>query len=292
MKRNHLIITDSGCDIPPELETALGIDVLPFSILIDDKEYLERVDLSPQKFYALATVAATVPKTTQLKTELFYKKFKSCEKYETVFVVLINATGSATYANADAALKQIRAEGLCPNTDIRLFDGRAYSISYGYPLVEAAKKLIRGCSPDEVAAYLEDMFSSLETYILAFDLKFAKKSGRINAAAAFLGEMMGLKPIISLIDGVSHVEKKCRGEKILLPEAVEYISSRSIPDTPWLLLRTTVTPQEDEFLRIMSKRMKAPPAMVSYAGCAVGANSGPKIIGVIIKGKDRGKRNV
>ena len=101
---------------------------------------------------------------------------------------------------------------------------------------------------DMVLAFMEDWFNCCEIYIVGFNLRHMKKSGRISAAAAFLGEMLSLKPVISLIDGESKVVKKCRGEKAAVLAAVDYVSEHMIPETPWHLL-TTVSPEMEELCR-------------------------------------------
>ena len=174
-----------------------------------------------------------------------------------------------------------------PRMRIEIIDSHCYSLGYGYPVIEAAKKLIAGQSVDNVVAYLTDMFNNCEIYIIGFNLRHMKKSGRINAAAAFLGELMGLKPLISLIDGESEVVKKSRGEKNAITDAVQYISGRAVPETPWEILRTSVTALEDEFIKQYSAKVGRPPEMQSIAGAAVASNTGPYIIGVIIRGNAR-----
>lgn len=136
-------------------------------------------------------------------------------------------------------------------------------------------------------AYLEDWFSSYEIYIIAFELRHLKKSGRITAAAAFLGELIGMRPVISLIDGESVVVKKSRGDKNAIDDAVEYISKRAVPETPWMILRTTAEELEDTFIKNYEKKVGSAPAMVSYSGGAVSSNAGTKMIGVVIKGQKR-----
>lgn len=73
---------------------------------------------------------------------------------------------------------------------------------------------------------------------MGFDLRHMKKSGRITAAASFLGELMGLKPLIYLAAEKTEVLRKARGEKAVIDAAVETITSRMIPETPWCVVTT------------------------------------------------------
>jgi DegV family protein with EDD domain len=286
---NIRIVTDSGCDITREDELKYNIDILPFSVLIDDREYWEREDLQPEEFYALAESSVSIPKTAQITAVRFEEKLLECAKsgVDHVIMPLICASGSQTYNNAVMAYNSLKEAGALGNMQVHILDSKAYSLGYGYPVVEAAKRLRAGYSVGQVVAYIEDWFAALEIYIIGFDLRYMKKSGRINAAAAFLGEMMGLKPVISMIDGQTKVVKKSRGESLVITDAINLIAERAAPETPWQLLRTTVTEKEDLFLNGFKKRMGCPAAMISQCGCVVGANAGTKFIGVIIKGKKR-----
>jgi DegV family protein with EDD domain len=283
------IITDSGCDIPLGSEEAFNIDILPFNIIIDDKEYLERQELTPQKFYELAENYAGIPKTSQVTMFRFEEKFLECVESgaRDIIVVPINSAGSQTYSNALMARENLKEEGKLGKTKIHVVDSHCYSVGYGYAVIEAAKKIRAGQSAENIVAYLEDWFNCTETYLLTFDLRHARKSGRITAAASVVGGLMGIKPVISMIDDKTTVIKKARGEKSAVEAAVEVMAERMTPGTPWLMLRTTVLEAEDYMIELMTKKTGKPPAMESYVGSAVGSNAGTKAIGVIIRGKPR-----
>lgn len=283
------LITDSGCDIPKDCEEIYDIGIMPFSIMIDNKEYWERIDLEPRQFFELAKNSPDIPKTNQIVTGRFEEKFLECkdEGAEHIIVVPINSAGSQTYNNAILAKKNLSENGLLGNMKIHIIDSHCYSIGYGYAMVEAAKMIKAGQSADNITAYLEDWFSCVEIYLLAFDLRHMKKSGRITAAAGFLGEAMGIKPIISMIDEKTAVIKKSRGEKNVINDALEYAKKRMIPETPWLILRSTCTELEDYLISQFTEKTGSPPAMDSVSGAAVASNAGMRFIGLIVRGNPR-----
>ncbi len=94
-----------------------------------------------------------------------------------------------------------------------MIDSLCYTYTYGYAVVQAAKQAEEGRSYEEILAYLDDYFSRAETYFSVYNLDFAKKSGRISVAAAFVGDMLGLRPIMSIIDGEIKIIEKVRGTK-------------------------------------------------------------------------------
>ena len=282
-------ITDSASDILIDDEKKYDIDVKTFDITLGDKSLCERVDFTPQEFYEMIDKSEHLPKTSQITVIRFEEKLEKYynEGYDAIIMVIINSTGSQTYENAVLAKNNFIEAHPDSKMRIEVLDSHCYSLGYGYPVIEAVKKAQAGQSVDMIVAYLEDMFNCCEIYIIGFGLRHMKKSGRINAAAAFLGELMGLKPLISLIDGESAVVKKCRGEKAAITDAVEYISKRATPGTPWEILRTTMTDQENEFIRLYSQKVGRPPEMESYSGAAVASNAGPQMIGIIIRGNAR-----
>lgn len=287
--RKVKIITDSGCDISREDELRYKIDVMPFEIVLGDEIITERVTMSNDEFLQKIETSEFLPKTSQITIPRFEEKFLECAErgYDDVIVVLINSTGSATFSNAVAAEQNLREEGKLGRTRFHFVDSHCYSVGYGYPVVEGARKLEAGMAVDIVVGFMEDWFNCCEIYIIGFNLRHMKKSGRISAAAAFLGEMLQLKPVISLIDGKSEVVKKSRGERKALEDAVEYISGKMIPETPWHILTSTAPELEEVFQRMMTKKLGYGETLNERTGCVVASNAGTKFIGVVIKGMPR-----
>ncbi len=287
--KQYRIITDSCCDIPAEDEKRYGIDIMSFDITLGNEEFRERIDISGVDFLKKLKETDELPKTSQITEFRFREKFEECVEagLKDVIVVLINGAGSHTYANAVSAVNNMKEEGKTGNTNFHLFDSHTYSAGYGYPVVEAAKKLEAGQSIEMVCAYLDDWFSSCELYLLLFNLRHARKSGRIKAASAVVGELMNIKPIIQMIDDDTKTVAKPRGEKKALNELVEIGLSRAIPKTPMLVTRSLEPELEDEFIEKLKERTGAPLGMVTTTGSAVAANAGTSYIGLFVKGEKR-----
>lgn len=283
------IITDSGCDISKEDEIRYGIDIMSFEVTLGDRTLIERKTMTNHEFYDLIAKSDEIPKTSQITTLRFEEKFRECAKegWNDVIVVTINSAGSQTFSNAVLAQKNLSDAGELGNMRIHVLDSHSYSLGYGYPVVEGARKLEAGMSCEMVLAFMEDWFNCCEVYIVGFDLRHMKKSGRISAAASFLGEMMSLKPIISLIDGETKVVKKSRGEKNAVIDMANYVCERIIPETPWHILTTTNAEMEKLLIKTAAKKIGYEPTMVEECGFVVACNAGPNFIGFIIKGKPR-----
>ncbi len=291
MNKNVRIITDSGCDISPEAEKEWSkyLVVMPFAVTINGVTKLDRIDITPDEFYKILKENQEIPKHSQITQIQFEDKFRELynEGVREIIVDTINSHGSQTCAQAQIAANNLSNE--LKDLRIHVVDGRNYTLAYGYPVLEACKKLSDGQSVESVVSYLKDWASHSESFIIGFELRHMKKSGRISAAASFLGELMGLKPLIVLYDGVTEVLRKARGEKAVIDAAVETISSRMIPKTAYTIITTTRPDMDKEFIEKMTKKVGYGPAMVEKCGVVVSCNAGPEFIGVIIRGQDRGE---
>ena len=289
LMKQYRIITDSGCDISVENEKRYGIDIMPFDILVGDQAYKERVDIMGREFLEKLAGWEDIPKTSQITQFRFEEKFLECvsEGVKDVIVVLINGAGSHTYENAVNAAEKLKKVGNAGETRFHILDTHTYSVGYGYPIIEAAKKLEAGQDVDRVTAYMVDWFDCCELYLVAFNLRHMKKSGRIKAAAAFMGELMNIKPLIQMIDDKTEVVHKSRGEKKAIADAVEYLSARAIPKTPFVIGRSLSTEQEDEFIAKYTEKTGSQLGMIESVGCVVAANAGSNFIGIFIKGQKR-----
>lgn len=285
------IMTDSASDIPKELEKQYDIRILSFPVTVGDNGYLERVDFTNEEFYEVLQNAPKIPVTSQITVFQFEEEFKTFfeQGYAELIYVSIYSGGSSTYNNAVMAREQFYESHpeAKEQFKIHLVDSKAYTMAYGYPVVEAAKKAQRGASSDEIVAYLEDWFDSVEIYFAPYTLEFVKKSGRVPAAAAFVGELIGLRPIISIIDGETKVIEKVRGDKAILPALLKHAKERIIPQTPYMLVRSTKNDECAEFAGQLKKQFGHEAVGQFDIGAAISINAGPKVVGVIVKGQNR-----
>lgn len=290
MNENVRIITDSGCDISRELEKEWEkyLIVMPFKVNINGKDYLDREDIQEDEFYQILKDNEEIPKHSQITQIQFEEKYRELYKegVREIIVDVINAAGSQTYGQSVLAAASVKDD--LPDLKIHTIDSRNYTVAYGYPIIEACKKLDDGQSVESVVAYLKDWAVHVEAFIVGFGLRHMKKSGRISAAASFLGELMGLKPLIILHDKVTEVLRKARGEKAIIDAAVETISSRMIPETPYCICTTSRPELEKEFIDKMTKKVGYPPAMISKIGVVVACNAGPDFVAAVIKGQEHG----
>lgn len=291
MERKIAIVTDSSSDIPQELAEKYGIDVVDFPINLDGREYYVRQGMTMDQFYELMRAAQGVPTTaaiTMLQWREIYDKYAD-EGYTDVLHVSINGSGSSTYANAQQAAEALREERPDCKMRIHLIDSHTYSMVFGWYVCECARKLRNGGDLRSCILELESKLGKVEICLAAFSLKQLKKSGRVSAAAAFAGELLGLRPVISLTDGVSKVEAKVRGDAAVAPAMLKWTKTRvdDMRATPYMMAYTSNTQKRDELLKLCKKEFGHPPMCIFQLGGVVSANTGPDCIAIAFEGKPR-----
>ncbi len=282
------ILTDSASDISRELEEKYGIDILPFQIVVDGQSYTERVDLTNEQYYELLAGAKDIPKTSQVTMTRFLEKFCAYadEGCDDVIYVSINSAGSSTYEAARMAAAALQEERPQSSMRVHVVDSHTYSMTYGWHVCEAARKLQSGADVPSVVQYLEDAFSRMEVLLSMYTLRFVKKSGRVSAAAAFAGELLGLRPIIRMVDNTTATVAKVRGDSNVIPGLVEQAKKHLVPGGVYLVGGT------DEgnikvLAKLCRKELGYAPAGTFLLGAAVATNTGPKAVAIVIEGEKR-----
>ena len=287
------LMTDSVSDITKEQAESLGISLLCMPITVDGKALREIEDFTKEEFYPMIENSREFPSTAQLNpfeiTEAYEKH--AAEGCTDLIFVTIGAGGSGTYANAEAA-RQAYYDGHPDEKNrmrIHLVDGRNYTAAYGYAVTEAAKMLRRGAGVAEVTDYLEDWCTHAGLYFVPMTLKYVKRSGRVSAAAAFAGELLGLKPFCRIVNCQSSVLQKIRGEQTLLQKMTDVVKADIQPHTPYIVMQGKNQKLAQDFGAALTKALGYPPAGYWSIGAAICCNAGPDVIGFVIQRQEETK---
>lgn len=286
-----MIMTDSCCDLSKEVIEELGIRVLPFTITFCGETYREIFDKSTQEVYEMMQKSDEIPKHAQITPLTFEENYKELfeQGYTDIITVSINSQGSGTFNNAVLAKDDFFENNPDAKDKIRIFnlDSKCYTIFYGYPIMEAVKKIRKGAEAEEIVAYLEDWFNVCGIYAVPYNLKYARKSGRISAAKAFAGELLGLKPIILFADGTTETVDKIRGEKNIVSKLVECVEKNMTPQTPYIMVHGRDDTLAKEVEKELIKRTGRKAEMYNPIGAVVAANIGPDIVAVLVRRKSK-----
>ena len=286
------ILTDSASDITEQVASEYDVEVIGFQITIDDRSYREGKDITREEFYQVIDNSKGFPSTAQITFIEFKEIYQRIytEGYTDLIYVAISSTGSNTYNNSIMARDEFYAENEDAKSKLKihLIDSKNYTACYGYPVIQAAIKDQRGAPVEEIIAYLKDWFDCVEVHFAPYTLKYLKRSGRVSAVAAFAGEILGLRPLINIIDGVSNVSEKIRGDKNIIPKLLQVAEKQMIPQTPYAILTGSMEDITDEMVKESTKKFGYAPEYVCKVGATVCSHAGHKLIGIVIRGNKRG----
>ena len=210
--------------------------------------------------------------------------------YDEIIHITISSTGSAMYQTAKMARELFykEDESLRSKVKIHVIDSKTYSYGYGLAVVSAAKMAREGKSVDEILEYIKDYFDRVEVYFSVFSLQYAKKSGRIGVAASFVGEMLGLRPIISIVDGKMKIIDKVRGDKGVPAKLAEIIDKKISSKSSEYAVILGKNKLAGEDLVSECKKLKNKKLVdVAKAGACITINTGPEVEGVVFLGETR-----
>lgn len=281
------ISTDSTADIPAEICKELDIEVLPLTVISGENEWLDGKTITPDEFYEVLDNSSKLPTSAAippiLYTELFEKAWK--EGYSDLIHTSINSKGSSTYQNGVLAREmfyEAHPEAL-ESFKIHLIDSLTYSMGYGMAVIKAARMAIEGKNADEIISEIKDCTAHSRAMFVPLDLKCVKKSGRVSPAAAFVGDALGLKPIIVFEDGEAKIISKARGEKKAMAEIIEICNKEKKPGSPFAIVVGKNKAAAETFISEVKNNISDPATLVYKVGCIIAINTGPNMIGLIYR---------
>lgn len=280
-------VTDSAADIPAALAKELDIRILPFHIAMEGKDLLDGVDFTPREFYDALVQAPHIPTHSQHTAFVFQECYERAwrEGSTDLIYTAINSKGSATYQNAVQAVELFYEE--FPEArdamSIRVLDAGTYTMCYGWAVVQGARMARAGKGAAEIVAWMEDWLDHVFLAFAPYDLKFAKKSGRISAAAAFVGDALGLKPIMTFLDGESKILTKVRGEKNIIPAILDQIRPVIDRSAPYFCICGALEGENEHIRAACREAFGKDRELDCYIGGVIAINAGPNLVGVICR---------
>ena len=282
-------VCDSAADITKEAAEKFNISIVPVVIVYECKEHLEHYEIDPVEYWDLLESTKVIPNTCQVPITSFLEQFERAlnEGYTHLILSVLNSKGSGSYNTANTA-KEMFYEEHGRTMEICVLDSGIYAVAHGNVVLEAAKKYEQGVCFEEIVLFMEELFSRTESIFLVLSLKQMKKSGRISGGAAFVGEALGLKPIIHAYNGEITVIDKVRGEKQCVNKSIDYIDKlidKDFPQSMWIIHGKVSNELYDYFKEAVSKfgvELK-----ISKIGPSVATNTGPNLLALTFYGKDK-----
>ncbi|MCS7207134.1 MAG: DegV family protein [Dehalococcoidia bacterium] len=271
------VITDSTADLPPEVAQSLGIVVVPLNVHFGTETFLDGVTITPDAFYTRLQRERQLPKTTQPSIGTFMEVYTRHANPAGILSLHISSKISGTYNSAMQAAQEIKDR--CP---IEVVDTLQVSLALGLVVLAAARAVQAGASLPQAAQLARQTASRCHLFGVLDTLEYLEKGGRIGKAAAFLGSVLQVKPILTLKDGEAHPLERVRTRRRAIERVVE-ITRQYAPLAQLAVVHST-TPDEAQDL---AERLKplAPPQgiLMGRFGAVLGTYLGPGALGVALE---------
>ncbi|HBG1773965.1 TPA: DegV family protein [Clostridioides difficile] len=273
------LVCDSLCDIPDEISEKDYIEIVPLTVIFNDREYIEGVDIKKEEFYKKVKEIKQIPKTSQAT----YMEFKEVfDKFITEGYHIICMTGAAN-ASGTFQSAMIAKNDVNENEKIHIFDTRNLSLGSGQYVIKACELLEEGLGFEEIIDELENTCSSVRLLFAPYTLDFLKQSGRVPVATALIGNMLNIKPIFFFDNGEAKLVNKVRGIKNIASKLVDIILEMNEGSLEGKIVTIGCGDNlhDCEILKDeVNKRIKARRVLFTRGGVSICSHTGPDILAI------------
>jgi len=251
--------------------------VVPLNVHFgEERVFQEGVDLSTAEFYRLLAQSTALPTTSQPSPGQFHTVFAELAAAgHQVLCIVISSRLSGTYQSA------IEAQRMLPGADITVIDSYSVAAGLGLMALTAAEMAGAGHTLEEIAARVEQMKQDTRLYFVVDTLDYLQKGGRIGTAAALIGTLLQVKPILAVHEGIVQPLDKVRSKRKALQRLLEDFEAQVAPGQPVLcMLLHAQVPDEVQALKVeMERRLRCERVIAVEVGAVVGTHAGPGVVG-------------
>ncbi|MCC5438221.1 DegV family protein [Clostridium botulinum] len=268
------IITDSTADLPKNIIEKYDIEVIPLFVSFADKVYKDGVDIKLEQLFTKIEKENVFPQTSQVNPQRFYEYYKKyIDKGYSIISIHISSKMSGTYQSA------CLAKDMLDSDNITVIDSNNVTSGLGLLVIKACKLKDEGLSMEEIVKGVKETIPHIKS-VLAFEtLDYLVKGGRLSKTAGFIGNVLGIKPILAVENGEMVVKDKVRGSKKAIRAIFEYIGKLGLKQgEPCVLLHV----QNKDILGTLRENLNQDEAnfIECTVGCVVGIYAGPRACGI------------
>lgn len=291
MNKSYVVMTDSSADLTAELVEKLGLDVIPLSVNVGEKSFMNYPDereIGSHEFYEMLRGGANA-KTSAVNVDTFVNAMSVHLKQGKDVLYLGFSSGlSSTYNAGAIAAEELRAA--YPDRKILTVDTLCASLGQGLLVYLTVQKVLAGATIEEAAAFAEENRLHLCHWFTVDDLFFLKRGGRVSAATALVGSALGIKPVLH-VDNEGHLinVSKARGRKNSILALVDRMEKSAIdPAKQTIFISHGDCLADAEFLADeLRKRFGISDITINFVGPVIGAHSGPGTLALFFLGEER-----
>jgi DegV family protein with EDD domain len=273
---NTAIVLDSTADFPQAQERFENWRVVPLYVRFGDESYRDYVDMGADEFYARLQTATELPTTSQPTPGDFLTVYEELGEYERILSLQISSTLSGTFGSAQTAAELLGGDR------VRVIDTRTASAMIALIAIGVQERLERGTTDEEIDTFIERYQSQHQLLFTVNTLEYLAKGGRIGRAAKLAGNLLNVKPILTIRDGEVVPLKRVRGNAKAFAAFRELFVSTTT-DSPNLKvgIAHAAAPERLKALRelVRHERPHAQIEIETTLGAVVGTHAGPGTVG-------------
>lgn len=288
---DFILATDSSIDLTKEMADDLGLEVIPLSVLIEDKvyfNYLDGRDIKVEDFYQLVREHKKMS-TSQVTTNEFKDFFTSfLDKGKDVIYISFSSALSGTYSGAIQTQSELVK--LYPKQKLIVLDSLCASMGQGLLLTYVSRLKKAGKSIDEIAKWVEENKTNVCHLFTVGDLDQLRRGGRLSATTAFIGNLLSIKPLLHVsLEGKLVQAGKIYGRKRSLDALVNsMVNSIVAPEGQTVYISHGDCYEDALFVKeAIMKRLPVKEIIINYVGPVIGSHSGIGTIAIFYMGKER-----
>ena len=276
------IVTDSTSDVRPEQWEKLGVTVIPLSVNFGERTYLDGLDLSNNEFFKMLESAEQLPTTSQINPDTFSRVFKKyTDAGDDVVGIFISSKLSGTCNSALTAAQEIN-----PNK-IFIVDSKIGTFGLAIIVREAVKMRDFGINAAEIADNIKKLTDKVRLVAMVDTLKYLRMGGRISGLTAFVGGVLGIRPMVAVRDGLIHNVGRARGEHSVMQFILKYLNDHPIDVELTFSIGHSNTSQGCSSLQeFLKPHIPIEKAFTEEIGSVIGTYIGPGAFGIAYFEKD------
>jgi DegV family protein with EDD domain len=271
------VVTDSTADLPPDVAAAHGIAVVPLTVAFGQEVFRDRVDLQPGQFYALLGKKKTHPASSPPTGEEFARRYREwLSRGHDVVSIHLSSRLSQTVENARAGARS--APG------VAVVDSGQVSLGLGLLALFAARLAARGETAVEIRRRLLAMAPRVHSLFVVDTLEYLARGGRIGKAQALVGGLLGIKPILGVVNGEVAPVDRVRGGRAAQPRILEILRKRIDPARPVFagVSHGNAPAWADRMEKLLRDAFSVTELIQAEVGPVVGTHAGPGVVAVSI----------
>ena len=291
--RDYIIMTDSCCDLSRQEIDELDLTVLPLSYTIDGSTYLntpDHADMSPEDSFARIAAGSDCT-TSAVNVGQFDEAMRRVlDAGRDILCICFSSALSTTYQSACIAADELRGE--YPDAQIIVIDSLSASRGQGMLLYRTVQERRRtGADIETLSEYVRSIIQSQCHWFFVDDLNHLKRGGRVSATAAFVGTVLGIKPVLHAdSEGRLIPMSKARGTKAALKALVDKVEELGVePDKnqPMFICHAACPDSVAYVKELLRERFGVTDVRDGYIGPVVGAHTGCGTLGLFFVATQR-----